>query len=550
MKFILGINAYHADAAAALIKDGKVIIAVEEERFTRIKHNAGFPLNAIKWCLEQTNLKISNVDDIAINTNPRSNLHRKLIYSLFGKPEISLILSKIKNRRKKNSLKSVFEEYFPNSKIKAKFHFIDHHLAHLASAFYPSKFPQSFVISVDGFGDFSSAAWGYGYENNLEIDGKILFPHSLGAFYTSITQFLGFHNYGDEYKVMGLAPYGKPRYMKEMNQLISIKNNGKFELNKIYFPHATKNLKHQWLEGKPIVAKHFNEKFVDLFGPQRDKNQPITQRHKDIAFSAQKIYEEAFFNMLNTFSVKYDTENICLAGGCGANSVANGKITTHTKLKNVYVASAPGDAGGALGAGLAVWYKSAQNFNCNNNLSPYLGCSYSNKTINLLLDNPIIAEQLNDQNCEVCKLGEEGFQNEEAFLKVIAQNIFEGKVVGWFQGSMEWGPRALGNRSILGNPCRKDMKDILNLKIKRRESFRPFAPSVLLEEVNNWFDINLDVPYMMQVLPIKVSKQHLIPAVTHVDGTGRLQTVSKTGNKRYYRLIKNFFEISNVPMVL
>ena len=401
--------------------------------------------------------------------------------------------------------------------------------------------------------DFASCAWGIGKGTTINRTGQIFFPHSLGAFYTAITQFLGFPNYGDEYKVMGLAPYGKPVFLEEMRQIVNLLSDGGFSLNLDYFTHATQRLPHQWSNGAPVVGTHYSTALVNLLGSARSSDQPLDQRHMDIASSAQAMYEEAFFHLLTALHQRHPLDRLCIAGGCGANSVANGKITRSTPFSQVFVQAAAGDAGGALGAALEVWHSLGKNRS--KPMGPaYLGVKpFATEINNLLLDSKIRA-QLDSANCSVVELGHPSVLDETSLLERVSSAISSGLVVGWYQGRMEWGPRALGHRSILGDPRRRDMKDILNLKIKRRESFRPFAPSVLQEETENWFELDspLDavVPYMMQVFPIIEDKRSLIPAVTHIDGTGRLQTVNEADNGRYYRLIRTFFKHTGVPMIL
>jgi carbamoyltransferase len=544
MTLILGINAFHADSAAALLKDGLILGAVEEERFRRVKHWAGFPTEAIKWCLSEAGIEISDLDHICINTKPNAHKLRKVLYTLESMPSPRFLFNRWKNKRERTDLLAQLKTSFPSQQIMAKIHYVEHHRAHLASAFYASSFRSSSILSVDGFGDFASGAVGYGEDTDLDIQDYIYFPHSLGAFYTAITQFLGFPNYGDEYKVMGLAPYGVPSYLEQMRQIVNLLEDGKYMLNLRYFQHSgKKNLDHQWSHGSPTVGRHWSPHLEELLGPARSDGEPLSQRHMDIARSAQVMYEEAFFALLNSLFMRHNCPNICIAGGCGANSVANGKITIHTPFKDVYVQAAAGDAGGALGAALDIWHRIA-NQRCEPMSNAYLGYQTSPAEIDDLLSRKDITDRLQTEGCIVNRL------DDSTLYQKVVSALTDGLVVGWYEGRMEWGPRALGHRSILGDPRRGDMKDILNLKIKRRESFRPFAPSVLREAVHDWFEIDGDVPFMMQVYPIRPEKQQQIPAVTHVDGTGRLQTVTEESNHRYYHLIHAFYEKTGVPMVL
>lgn len=553
MTLILGLNAFHADAAAVLVRNGKVIAAAEEERFRRIKHWAGFPSEAIAWCLEDAKISLAQVDHISINTLPNAHRWRKVAYTLAHRPSLHFLWDRWRNKLERVGLAQQLATAFPDQPLTAQLHFIEHHRAHLASAFFASPFESAAVVSVDGFGDFASSAWGVGEGSSLRLEGQVFFPHSLGAFYTAITQFLGFPHYGDEYKVMGLAPYGQPIFLQQMRQIVRLLPGGGFELNLHYFTHATQRLPHQWSHGTPVVGTHFSDSLASLLGPARSIDQPLEQRHKDIARSAQAMYEEAFFHLLRSLHRRHPHDQLCIAGGCGANSVANGKVTRSTPFKQVYVQAAAGDAGGALGSALEVWHQ-LDHPRCQPMGAAYLGTRPVPSEIEALLADPQIAEQLRFSGCSVLRLGDVGLPDEIALLDQVIAAIAEGLVVGWFEGRMEWGPRALGHRSILGDPRRADMKDILNLKIKRRESFRPFAPSVLQEATAEWFELasslDADVPYMMQVYPIREEKRPLIPAVTHVDGTGRLQTVNEAENGRYYRLIYRYYELTGVPMLL
>ena len=540
---IIGINAFHADSSACLIIDGKLISAVEEERFNRIKHWAGFPLESIKYCLRESNLNLSDIDHISINIDPKANYFKKILFLIKYRPSLKLIFNRFKKKKKYNSIREILNKEFNGSNFNGQINNIEHHYAHLSSAFHVSPFEESCILSVDGFGDFASTAWGYGKNNKIKIDNKIHFPHSLGIFYQALTQFLGFKNYGDEYKIMGLAPYGKPTYVNQLRKILVTKPNGNFELNLDYFKFHKENFNYRWENGKVEIEDLYTDKIKTLLGPERIQGEDLTNFHKDLAHSTQKIYEEAFLNILNNLYDKYQNDNLCIAGGCGMNSVANGKIRDNTKFKNIYVQAAAGDAGGAIGAAFATHYKISNKKRVFKMKHAYWGTSFNdNQILDCLKKNEKIIE---NQKCSFKLISKNNELN-----KIVANDISEGKVVGWFQGKMEWGPRALGNRSILGDPRRSDMKDILNLKIKRRESFRPFAPSILREHVSDWFENDDDVPFMMKVYQIKEDKRKNIPAVTHVDGSGRLQTVYQETNKKYYNLINEFYKLTNVPLVL
>jgi carbamoyltransferase len=406
-----------------------------------------------------------------------------------------------------------------------------------------APFDSATGVSVDGFGDFASAAWGIGNGDAINVEGHVFFPHSLGIFYQALTQYLGFPNYGDEYKIMGLAPYGKPTHVEHMQKIVFPQNDGTFRLNLSYFRHHKEKIPYAWNNGAPSVGRLYAPALEALLGPARQKDQPLEQQHKDIAHSVQVMYEKAFFHLLNSLYQRHKLDHLGLAGGCAMNSVANGKIYKNTPFKKVYIQSAAGDAGGAIGAAYATHHRlrsSGERYLMNH---AYLGPAYTDDQIAQLLRARAV--ELESQKCQVSQISAEA-----DLCSRTAAFIADGKVVGWFQGRMEWGPRALGNRSILGDPRRADMKDILNHKIKRRESFRPFAPSILREAVPEWFETDDDVPFMMEVFQIRAEKRPIIPAVTHVDGSGRLQTVHRDTNPRYYRLIDSFREITGVPIIL
>lgn len=543
MSIILGINAYHGDASACILKDGVLIAAAEEERFLRIKHWAGFPSRSIKYCLVESGCDISDVDIVAINSDPTANLFKKIRHVFKYRSAISLILDRLKNASARKSIVENLKEAFPSQVIRAKIKNVEHHLAHLSSAFHVSPYEKASILSVDGFGDFASGSWGIGDGSSIKVEGQVNYPHSLGAFYQAITQFIGFPNYGDEYKMMGLAPYGSPTYLSEMKKIVTLKDNGKYELNLNYFCFHKEKIAYEWNDGSPTVGRLFSSDLIELLGPVRQKNDELTQRHKDIAASAQAMFEEALFHMLNNLHKLHGLDSLCLAGGCGNNSVANGKICRMTNFKNLYVAASAGDAGGAIGAAYSSYFESNARDKSYLMNHAYLGPKASNDEIAELLQSNL--DNLSEGEFDVLKIS-----SEESLIESTAKAISEGLVIGWFQGRMEWGPRALGNRSILGDPRRADMKEILNQKIKRRESFRPFAPSVLREAVAEWFEEDDEVPFMMKVFQIKEDKRSKIPAVTHVDGSGRLQTVYKETNARYYKLIKKFYSLTGIPMLL
>jgi carbamoyltransferase len=436
------------------------------------------------------------------------------------------------------------------SRLKAKFHHVEHHIAHLGSTFFVSPFDKAAVVSVDGFGDFVGAMWGIGKDNRLEIKDRIFFPHSLGLFYLALTQYLGFPKYGDEYKVMGLASYGEPIYLEKMRQIVklagkhvSLKAGKLFELSLDYFIHYSEGVTMTWETGEPQMGPVYSGEMEKYFGPARRNGEPITKEYENIAASLQTMYEEAFFHLLNHVYEKTQTQNLCLAGGCAMNSVANGKIFDKTPFKEVYIQAAAGDAGGALGAAFYVWNQILGNDRSFVMDTAYWGPQYTEAEVKVEIE-----KKRNDLLKNDCVI--ERIEDEEELCKLTAKTIAEGKVVGWFQGRMEWGQRALGNRSIVVDPRRTEMKDILNSRIKRREPFRPFAPSILLEKTGEYFEKDYSDPFMVKVYPIRSEKRSVIPAVTHVDGTGRLQTVRREDNPLYWKLIKEFEKITGVPVVL
>lgn len=546
---VIGINAFHGDSSACLVDDGKLVAAVEEERFRRIKHWAGFPSESIKYCLDSMGLRLDDINVIAINSNASAARFKKLKYVLSGNASFSLIKEKLLTRKKRQSVEDYLRELFPDHAFNGSVQYVEHHLAHLASAYSVSPFDDASIISVDGFGDFASTSWGLGIDGDIDVERRVYFPHSLGVFYQAMTQFLGFPHYGDEYKIMGLAPYGVDKFGTEMSELVRLKNDGSFELNLDYFSHHREAIGYEWDNGSPKVSNMFDPKMSELFGIKRKPGEPLDQIHKDLAHSVQKCYERTFFHMLNALHASHESklgsplDQLTIAGGCGMNSVANGKVHLHTPYKDVYIQSAAGDAGGAIGAAIIASRKSgvaSKKFAMEHS---YWGPSYNDEVI-----KRIVEENKPRLIKDRCSIGHD--VDEAKLFDLVSDALIDGKVIGWFQGAMEWGPRALGNRSILGDPRREDMKDILNLKIKRRESFRPFAPSVLRDQVNNWFESDADVPFMMKVFQIKAAMRDQIPAVTHVDGSGRLQTVTPESNRRYYHLIKAFFDKTGVPMLL
>jgi len=540
MSIILGLNCNHADSSACLIKDGKLLFAIEEERINRVKHWAGLPNNSIKECLKYAKLDISEITDIAINTNPLSNINQKIIYFLKNYLVGNKKYEIAKRLKKKISLKKDLNLLFHPKLLskKVKIHYIDHHLSHISSAFYPSGFKNAVGLSIDGFGDFCSICITKCESENIKVIKKYLFPHSLGVFYESFTQLIGFKNYGDEYKMMGLSSYGKPTYYETILNNVFNKDK-KLNLNIKYFNHVNKNYSYKF-EGKPNQNDLYNDKLEELLKVKNLNIENINTIHKNIAASAQKIFETKLLEICEEIKQLNLSENLVYAGGCALNSLANKKIYDLNYFKNIFIPYAPGDGGGSIGAALYVQNKINNHVPISNLSSPYIGSGYDNNEIKKFIDK--------EKKLQAFQI--KFIEKKDELLKILADFIYENKIVGYFNGRMEFGARALGNRSILANPCNPNIKEIINSKIKRRESFRPFAPAILEDKKNEWFDNNKQNPYMSSVENIKVDKHKIIPSVTHVDGTGRVQSVTREMNKDFYLLIKKFYEISNVPILL
>jgi carbamoyltransferase len=535
--YILGINAYHGDAAACIVKDGQLIAAAEEERFNRKKHCAGFPALAIRYCLEAAGISLDQVDHIGISRDPSAHLHKKILFSLTKLTNLSgLIAARLANAAKIRDLRQELEKVLgvaPSEKVQ--FHNVEHHKAHMASCFFVSPFERAAILSIDGFGDFISTMWGTGQGNRIDVLGQVEYPHSAGAVYTATSQYLGFTKYGDEGKVMGLAPYGQPRYLGEFRDIIRTDNGGGFKLNLDYFLHHSEGVDMTWDEGSPTIGRMFSDRFIDSFGPVRSASEPLSTKQEDIAASLQARLEEVGFHILNQLYEKTKVEQLCLAGGVALNSVMNGKIPLHTPFKEIFIQPAAGDSGTAVGVCYYIHNMILHQPRSFVMEHAYTGPEFGEGQIEQVLNQSSLAHR-KLTNCELTEMA--------------AQAIADGKVVGWFQGRMEFGPRALGNRSIVVDPRRYEMKDTLNARIKKREPFRPFAPSILEERVAEYFEQTLPSPTMLMVYQVKKDKQSVIPAVTHVDGSGRLQTVSRETNPRYYQLISDFEKLTNVPVVL
>jgi len=538
---ILGINAYHANASAAIVVDGRLVAAVEEERLNRVKYAAGFPRLAIQYCLDAAGVKLPEVDHIAIPRDPWARIGTKLRFAM-RMPRFAIERAKVAARFGgiHQELATAFE--IDLKAIRAQFHRIEHHRAHLASAFFVSPFNRAAVLSADGLGDFASTMWGIGEGARINVSGAVSFPHSLGMFYTAMTQYLGFWKFGDEYKVMGLAAYGLPSYLDEFRDVVSADRPLGVRLNLRYFTHHKSGPEMTWKEAgeTPLLGRLFSDYLENRFGPARKPEEPITDRHKNFAASMQACLEGVLLENINALHRQTGSKNLCLAGGVAFNCVANGKILEETPFEHIYVQPAAGDGGLSVGAAFAVQHEVLGKPRSFQMEHAFWGPGFSASEIRAAVSR----SSIDKESIQVTELGE------DALLQASAAHIAQGKIVGWFQGRAEWGPRALGNRSILADPRRAEMKDILNRRIKHREIFRPFAPSILEEAVDEYFERNHPSPFMTFAYPVRASKRSVIPAPTHVDGTARLQTVSRDTHPLYWRLIRSFGDITGVPVLL
>ncbi len=539
--YVLGINAYHGDVSAALLRDGQLVAAVEEERFRRIKHWAGFPTLAIRSVLEMAGIRGHNVRHVAVSRDPKANLLRKGLFTIRHRPDLRLVLDRVRNAGKVRDVHGPLAAALgvPRDDLP-DIHYVEHHPAHLASAFFVSPFASAACCAIDGFGDFVSTSFAIGSRNHLEVLDKVYFPHSLGLMYTAVTQFLGFHGYGDEFKVMGLAPYGRPRHVDAVRQLVRLTDGGKFELSLDYFRHWSDGVEMEWDDGYPTLGRVYSDRLTQLLGPARDPSAPLTAREEDIAHSLQVVYEDCAMHVLNGLWEQTRQDAVCLAGGCAMNSVANGKVRQRTPFTSVYIQPAAGDNGTALGAACYVWHETLRHERAFVMEHAYWGTSYD---VEHVLASVPHRDDHWEYDIEVCPTSEDA-------ARIAALLVATGHVVGWYQGRMEWGARALGNRSILADPRRTDVRELINTKIKFRERFRPFAPSIAEEALHDYFDDAAPDPFMQQVYPVRATKRDVIPAVTHVDGSGRLQTVSARTNPTYYALIKEFEKLTGVPVLL
>jgi len=534
---ILGLNAYHGDASAALVIDGELVAAAEEERFNRLKHVAGFPSLSAAWCLEDAGLSIGDVDHVAIGRDPRANLGAKVAQTLGRLRNPRYVADRIRSMSRVRGLKNDLANALGTSSdgMRATFHNVEHHQAHAASAFFVSPFDEAAVLTVDGFGDFASALLAVGRGNRMEVLDRVMFPHSLGIYYTAVTQWLGFPKYGDEGKVMGLAPYGEPDvHRAPMRDLVKL-NGDLFELNLDYFTHHDRGVDMTWTEGPPSIGRVFSPRLEEVFGPAREPAGELTKHHEDVAGALQAVLEDAYLHVVTETQRRTGSTNLCLAGGVALNAVANGRIRRETPFDGLYIQPAAGDSGIAVGAAYHVWHQELGRERSFVMDHAYTGPAYSDARCGRALRAAGLESELLD---------------DDALFRLVAERIAAGDVVGWFQGRMEFGPRALGNRSIVTDPRRHDMKDILNARIKHREPFRPFAPSILAERTGEWYEQDYTSPFMILVYKTKADKRDKIPAVNHVDDTGRLQTVERHVNPRYYRLIEEFEKLTGVPVLL
>ncbi|MBY0493720.1 MAG: carbamoyltransferase [Cyanobacteria bacterium] len=538
---IVGLNAYHGDVAAAVLRDGQLVAALEEERFCRIKHVAGFPQNAIRRGLEMAGATPADVDVWAIARGRRVHLVQKAWFGLTHRPGPRLLGQYRNTATTQASIPDVIARTFnlDSSRIVARF--VEHHPAHLASAYYTSGMTDAACVAIDGFGDFVSVSLARGQRGRLEVIDRVYFPHSLGLFYLAITQYLGFKKYGDEFKVMGLAPYGTPTHVDALSKLVRLEPEGGFTLNLDYFRHWTGEITMRWDSGEPNVPDVYSDRLIELLGPGRRPDDTVGSVHENIAASVQKVYEQAAFHILRGAHARVPSDALCFAGGCAMNSVANGKIRQNTPFKSVFIQPAAGDNGTALGAALDAWHASGT-YEIPRMEHSYWGTEYDADAIAVVIRNSRVVEQGRSSLTTL--------PDEAALCETTAAALAEGNIVGWFQGRMEWGARALGNRSILADPRRKDMRDIINQKIKFRERFRPFAPSILAESIDEYFVDAVHDPFMIQVYPVRPEKRDVIPAVTHVDGSGRLQSVTQISNARYWALIRAFQKQTGVPVLL
>ena len=535
---ILGLNAFHGDASAALLVDGELVAAIEEERLNRIKHWAGFPAESIRSCLKQAGIDAEEIDHVGISFDPKANLAKRAGFVLRQRPSLGSVMDRLRRGQKTRDLKSLLADALSLEEpdLRCAVHSIEHHHTHLASAFLGSPYDHAALLSIDGMGDFVSTMSAVGTDRSWEVLDRVFYPHSLGFLYNALTLYLGFPHYGDEYKVMGLAPYGEPKFLEEFRKIIRPTKDG-FELNLDYFTHHKEGIRMRWEDGAPIVEPFHSSLLEELLGPCRQSGEPCTTHHENIARSLQAVTEEISLHLIRRLHAQTSLPRLCLAGGVAMNSVTNGKILRETPFEEVFIPAGAADNGTAIGAALYLWNRTLDQPRTWVQTHAYTGTD----------TDPVECRRVAESKSDSYAVSH--LETTE-LIDQVTDAILDGKVVGWFQGRMEFGARALGNRSLLGDPRRTDMRDLINLKIKFREKFRPFAPSILEEHVTDWFDPAEPSPFMERVLPIRPEKRSEIPAVTHVDGSGRLQTVSKDTNPLYHALISRFYEKTGVPILL
>ncbi|HEX5422954.1 MAG TPA: carbamoyltransferase C-terminal domain-containing protein [Candidatus Acidoferrales bacterium] len=538
---VLGINAYHANASAAILVDGRLVGAVEEERLNRVKYAAGLPAQAIAWCLNAAGVKLTDVDHIAIPRDPWARIGTKL---RFASRMPRFALDRVRVMRRFSSIRDELARAFDldPQKIGAAYHRVEHHTAHMSSAFFVSPYEEAAILSTDGLGDFASAMWASGRGSQMETLGDVTFPHSLGMFYTALTQYLGFWKFGDEYKVMGLAAYGQPEFLDEFRRIVRVDSRNAFRLGLEYFSHQTEGPEMTWRDANstPVLGRLFSPYLEQRLGPARKNDEPLTPRHYNLAASMQAALEEVLASLWTDLARKTKQASLCMAGGVAFNCLANGKIFDRSPFRRVYVQPAAGDAGLSVGAAFYVHHQVLHRPRSFVMDHAYWGPSFSPSAVSAALGS----SRPSTDEVDVAELAE------ESLVQATARAIADGKIVGWYQGAAEWGPRALGNRSIVADPRRPEMKDVLNRRIKHRESFRPFAPSILEEATGEYFEQSHPSPFMTFAYPVRREKRSVIPAPTHVDGTARLQTVSRTANPLYWKLIRAFADLTGVPVVL
>jgi carbamoyltransferase len=528
---ILGLNAFHGDSSAALMVDGDLAFAIEEERLNRMKHWAGFPARAARACVDAAG---PGLDHVAISRDPRAHFWNKVGRVLTRPGDWKRTASRAKNSIDVARVRNRLKDAGIALDHRTRLHFVEHHRAHLASAFFASPFDEAAVVSIDGFGDFSSVMWGVGRGSHIHVRGSVQFPHSLGIFYTAFTQLLGFPKYGDEYKMMGLSAYGEPRFKEQVRDVVRV-DGDQVVLNLDYFTHHTSGVEMTWDDGEPVLGTVYSPRLAETFGPARAPRSELRHHHADLAASVQAVLEECYFDLLNVVQKATGLKTVCLAGGVALNCVANGMIFNRTAFSDVYVQPAAHDAGTSIGAALYVAHQVLGQPRSFEMRHVYYGPEYSNSEIE-------------------AALGRSGASHERLDTQTLvdrtARELAAGRIVGWFQGRMEFGPRALGSRSILADPRRKEMKDTLNARIKFREPFRPFCPSVLAEATHEYFENDYPAPFMVSAYKVRPEQRSRIPAVTHQDGTGRLQTVERDVNPLYWSLLKRFGEVSGVPVLI